>query len=50
MGYIPDHALAGLKNYKYKGVDKCVRPILGCSHHVFIFELVSIGLCYRTMS
>ncbi|EIM83608.1 Choline/ethanolaminephosphotransferase [Stereum hirsutum FP-91666 SS1] len=22
MGYIPDHALAGLKNYKYKGVDK----------------------------
>lgn len=22
MGYIPNHALAGLKNYKYKGVDK----------------------------
>lgn len=24
MAYIPNHALAGLRNYKYKGVDKCV--------------------------
>ena len=23
MAYIPSHALAGLRNYKYKGVDKC---------------------------
>ncbi len=27
MAYIPNHALAGLRNYKYKGVDKCVRRI-----------------------
>jgi hypothetical protein len=24
MAYIPNHALAGLRNYRYKGVDKCV--------------------------
>jgi len=24
MAYIPKHALAGLRNYRYKGVDKCV--------------------------
>jgi hypothetical protein len=30
MAYIPSHALAGLRNYKYKGVDKCVR----CFHFV----------------
>ena len=24
MGYIPQHALANLRNYSYKGVDKCV--------------------------
>ena len=28
MAYIPKHALAGLRNYKYKGVDKCVRVLI----------------------
>lgn len=24
MAYIPNYALAGLRNYRYKSVDKCV--------------------------
>jgi hypothetical protein len=30
MAYIPSQALAGLRNYRYKGVDKYVSFVLGC--------------------
>lgn len=30
MAYIPSHALAGLRNYKYKGVDRCDPSLILC--------------------
>lgn len=33
MSYISSHALAGLRNYEYKGVDRCI-PLLRVIHSV----------------
>jgi ethanolaminephosphotransferase len=30
MAYIPSYALSGLRNYRYRGVDKYVSFLLGC--------------------
>ena len=34
MAYIPSHALAALRDYRYKGVDKCVAPVTHSRHNV----------------
>ena len=33
MAYIPNHALAGLRSYRYKGVDKYVSRVIRAQWH-----------------
>jgi hypothetical protein len=46
MAYIPSHALAGLRNYKYKGVDKCDPSFIPCERSLNIYsKILTIKLC-----
>jgi hypothetical protein len=46
MSYIPSHALAGLRNYKYKGVDRCDPSFNLCSRSLDIyFKILDLKSC-----
>ena len=46
MAYIPSHALAGLRNYKYKGVDRCDPSCILCRRSLNIyFKILTLKLC-----
>lgn len=46
MAYIPSHALAGLRNYKYKGVDRCDPSFILCERSLNIyFKILTLKLC-----
>jgi hypothetical protein len=46
MAYISSHALAGLRNYKYKGVDKCDPSFILCERSLNIyFKIFTLKLC-----
>jgi len=46
MAYIPSHALAGLRNYKYKGVDRCDLSFILCGRSPNIyFKILTFKLC-----
>jgi hypothetical protein len=46
MAYIPSHALAGLRNYKYKGVDRCDWYFIPCELSLNIyFKILTLKSC-----
>jgi hypothetical protein len=46
MAYIPSHALAGLRNYKYKGVDRCDPLFILCERSLNIsMKILILKLC-----
>jgi hypothetical protein len=46
MSYIPSHALAGLRNYKYKGIDRCGRSFILWSPSLDIyFKILNLKSC-----
>ena len=49
MAYIPSHALAGLRNYKYKGVDKCVYRFILCwvVADYLVEKVLALKLCAK---
>jgi hypothetical protein len=48
MAYIPSHALAGLRNYKYKGVDRCDPSLILCGRSLNIyFKIRTFKLFYE---
>jgi ethanolaminephosphotransferase len=50
MAYIPSHALAGLRNYKYKGVDRCDPSFILCERSLNIyFKILTLKLCIESV-
>ena len=48
MAYIPSHALGGLRNYKYKGVDRCDPSLILCRRSLNIyFKILTFKLCIK---
>ena len=46
MAYIPSHALAGLRNYKYKGIDRCDPSLIPCERSLNIYsKILALKLC-----
>jgi len=46
MAYIPSHALSGLRNYRYKGVDRCGPSFILCERLLnTYFKILALKLC-----
>ena len=50
MAYIPSHALAGLRGYKYKGVDRYDPSLILCERSLNIyFKILTLKLCIESI-